>query len=732
MADLERRNAAGQQARPADGSADALAALQQALGSKADRAALDALASLVQQAPLTNSSSGAAEPPAAAAAAAGEGAGSAPSGPASGAGGASQPGGEGAGGEGAGGEGAAAGDGAGLMQQLLAVQGLGKDLADLRFDLEALRSGLQGLGSSAANLRSRVGRLQEQPAAVATGPAAPPSAAPLEDGGGVPAAAAAAGLQDVRDEFAAAQRQQDDELRRLRQRLADLEARLAWLGRGTAAEQADSTTPPAPSAEEVAAAAAGGRSAGGLLDDLSTALEQLRRRVDAVESSQSARLAQQQLPLQHVPAAATKGRSADEEGSALASAAALASVAAQMQGSIRQLEAALNEVASAVAVLAAGPAASGGAANTRDGGSSGAVGAGGAGGGGGGAGGGAGGVGASAGGGEGPSLEGEAGWAARGLARLAQLVRAGRVSKKLDEFDPRLLSMAQQLAATHAMVQRLQNSTDAVAAAATAGRRSQEVVDYAGHRGSDGSGGTYQLQSAGDATTLLAGSVRPPGAARGGAAAGTATAADQQPATAGALRELEGRVRKLAGQVKQLQLMTKGATGSAVGAVVSTFAADGDHAMLSSRPAVLGYRCMACDRPLAALAEAAGPWVPGGAMPPPLPLPPAWGEWDGEAAAGRARSPAPPGGGGGAAAMRRRTDGALGASWDGGQLPPGSPPRPPGTAPTAADLPAALLGPRLPPGGWRGGIPAVREDGGLPQISKGHTPSVSGRPTREA
>eukprot|EP00951_Prasinocladus_malaysianus_P024305 scaffold209567_cov45-Prasinocladus_malaysianus.AAC.1 len=41
---------------------------------------------------------------------------------------------------------------------------------------------------------------------------------------------------------------------------------------------------------------------------------------------------------------------------------------------------------------------------------------------------------------------------------------------------------------------------------------------------------------------------------------------------------------------------------------------DGDHAMLSSKP-LLGYRCMACDRPLEKLDERPGPYVPSNQMP---------------------------------------------------------------------------------------------------------------------
>jgi hypothetical protein len=98
--------------------------------------------------------------------------------------------------------------------------------------------------------------------------------------------------------------------------------------------------------------------------------------------------------------------------------------------------------------------------------------------------------------------------------------------------------------------------------------------------------------------TLLAGSERLPG----GSGDGGAAAADQQPAAAAAadaLRALDARVRKLGGQVKHLQIrfdLIAGGGAAASGTPNGGFQQrgtappDGDHAMLSSRPAVLGYR----------------------------------------------------------------------------------------------------------------------------------------------
>jgi hypothetical protein len=147
---------------------------------------------------------------------------------------------------------------------------------------------------------------------------------------------------------------------------------------------------------------------------------------------------------------------------------------------------------------------------------------------------------------------------------------------------------------------------------------------------------------------------------------------------------------------------------------------------------------MACDRPLlAGLNERAGPWVPTGAMPPPPPPPPL--PWDapplfalqeGATAAGRC--------GTAAAAARRRSGAAMHSSWDGQPLRGGQQARL-GAAgmPAAAELAGALVGPHLPPGGWRNMGAAARPGGdewgagsGLPQIAKGHTPAVSHRPTQ--
>jgi len=283
---------------------------------------------------------------------------------------------------------------------------------------------------------------------------------------------------------------------------------------------------------------------------------------------------------------------------------------------------------------------------------------------------------------------------------------------------------AQQLAATQALLRDLHSNFNSnLAATAAPAPRSPTT----GGAQPPDAAANAQLTPSGP--TLLAGSLRLPGAVGGKGAPSATTAADQQLATMGVVRDLEARVRKLGGQIKQMQMQIhhhQQMQAAGAGGSPTEFAADSDHAMLSSRPAVFGYRCMACDRPLAALDERPGPWVPGGAMPlPQLPAPwdapPLFGAGGGEVGGARARSAVL------SAAARRRTDGAavaaISKSWDGVQQTQ--------QQPAAAELPGSLLGPRLPPGGWRGGVYQQDSGGALPQIAKGRTPATSTRATRE-
>jgi hypothetical protein len=94
--------------------------------------------------------------------------------------------------------------------------------------------------------------------------------------------------------------------------------------------------------------------------------------------------------------------------------------------------------------------------------------------------------------------------------------------------------------------------------------------------------------------------------------------------------DFEARLRKLAAEVRSLkerfgaaaeqqQQQQQGQEKMPTGGLKSLMAQGGqgggmrpgDHAMLSSKP-LLGLRCMACDRPLVAVDELPGPFVPSG------------------------------------------------------------------------------------------------------------------------
>jgi hypothetical protein len=71
------------------------------------------------------------------------------------------------------------------------------------------------------------------------------------------------------------------------------------------------------------------------------------------------------------------------------------------------------------------------------------------------------------------------------------------------------------------------------------------------------------------------------------------------------MAELEAQVRKLGRELRAL----RDAAGRAGGQVMPPRFGESDHAMLSGRP-ILGYRCLACDRPLESLDERPGPHIP--------------------------------------------------------------------------------------------------------------------------
>lgn len=139
---------------------------------------------------------------------------------------------------------------------------------------------------------------------------------------------------------------------------------------------------------------------------------------------------------------------------------------------------------------------------------------------------------------------------------------------------------------------------------------------------------------------------------------------------------------------------------------------DGDHAMLSSKP-LLGYRCMACDRPLEKLDENPGPYIPTNLMPvnvtpyerrglglpvphdaPPKPMHEAKPSSEQVAMRG----------------VRAGSDGRGPQNWY--KDIHGKP---------GDSLPAREVGPILPPGGWRGnetGVPVVPTNAAGRQVDK--------------
>ncbi len=77
------------------------------------------------------------------------------------------------------------------------------------------------------------------------------------------------------------------------------------------------------------------------------------------------------------------------------------------------------------------------------------------------------------------------------------------------------------------------------------------------------------------------------------------------------MKDLEAQLRRLSREVRAMK--DRQGDGGA-GALGTGRLADGDHAMLSGKP-LLGYRCMACDRPLDKLNDKPGPVIPTAQMP---------------------------------------------------------------------------------------------------------------------
>ena len=85
--------------------------------------------------------------------------------------------------------------------------------------------------------------------------------------------------------------------------------------------------------------------------------------------------------------------------------------------------------------------------------------------------------------------------------------------------------------------------------------------------------------------------------------------------SSGGGKDYDKMIMKLGRDINDLKrkLAEVGAGGGGAGSGLSRVP-DGDHAMLSSKP-LLGYRCMACDRPLEKLDERPGPHIPTNQMP---------------------------------------------------------------------------------------------------------------------
>lgn len=159
------------------------------------------------------------------------------------------------------------------------------------------------------------------------------------------------------------------------------------------------------------------------------------------------------------------------------------------------------------------------------------------------------------------------------------------------------------------------------------------------------------------------------------------------------LRTLRGRAGAAGGGA--------GGSGGRLGAAPGRLA-DGDHAMLSGRP-ILGFRCLACDRPLEKLDERPGPYLPTGGMKPqldPLRSLAVVPESAGPAPAGLIPARGSPGRKAAYDALQRRPQ-----TWyENGRNTP------------AEGLPKQDVGPKLEKGGWRRLSASGSHPGALPLI----------------
>ena len=125
------------------------------------------------------------------------------------------------------------------------------------------------------------------------------------------------------------------------------------------------------------------------------------------------------------------------------------------------------------------------------------------------------------------------------------------------------------------------------------------------------------------------------------------------------MKDLESQVKKLSVTVRQLK------SSSPLQSTTGRLADPGDHAMLSGKP-LMGYRCLACDRPLEGLDAERGPYLPTTQVVP-------------------------------------RSNALPLVSQGQGNSPPMSPIDPKVSAPPSRPgiVDPNLVGPKLPPGGWR-------------------------------
>ncbi|GAX86215.1 hypothetical protein CEUSTIGMA_g13628.t1 [Chlamydomonas eustigma] len=172
------------------------------------------------------------------------------------------------------------------------------------------------------------------------------------------------------------------------------------------------------------------------------------------------------------------------------------------------------------------------------------------------------------------------------------------------------------------------------------------------------------------------------------------------------LKDLEAQVRRLSREVRAIRERL-GDGGSRM--------ADSDHAMLSGKP-LMGYRCLACDRPLEKLDERSGPYLPSQQMPispevstKKVPKGSVIGPEASGAAPGSAVVP-------GSSRLRKAYDPSQRGPQNWYEESHGA---------AAEGLPKEDVGPKLPPGGWSS-ISGGKAPG-LPDLVGGPSPGLQGK-----